>query len=244
MRLRQLVIATGDFEAGAKLRDLLGLGEPYCDPGVAEFGLENEVFAVGDQFLEVIYPISDAAPARRFVDRTEGGGGYMAIFQTNDIAAVRRRATENKVRRVWEVDLEDISATHLHPADMGAAIVSVDEPRPADSWRWAGPDWIERRGEGLCAGLAGLELTASDPERLLKRWANILGLAHDAAALSMPLTGGDVTVSEGLVDGISTFVLFAENPDEVLQRAEAAGLPCESGAIQFGGVRFSFQRPL
>ena len=89
-RLRQLVLACETQDSYGQLQQILGLGKPFHDPGVSEFGLHNAVFALGDQFLEIVVPVSDNAPARRFIDRS-GEGGYMAIFQTDNIAAARRR---------------------------------------------------------------------------------------------------------------------------------------------------------
>ena len=51
-RLRQLVIAAETLEAADQLGELLELGAPFVDPGVKEFGLENRVYALGDQFLK------------------------------------------------------------------------------------------------------------------------------------------------------------------------------------------------
>ena len=129
-RLRQLVIAAETLETADQLSELLGLGPPFVDPGVQEFGLENRVYAIGDQFLEVVVPMAETAPARRFIERA-GEGGYMAIFQTHDLDTLRARVDRLGIRRVWNIDLPDISASHLHPADIGGAIVSVDEARPA-----------------------------------------------------------------------------------------------------------------
>jgi len=64
-RLRQAVIAAQDLDKVAgELRDRLGLGEPYCDPGVAYFGLRNAVFALGDTFLEVVCTARSAGKHR------------------------------------------------------------------------------------------------------------------------------------------------------------------------------------
>ena len=103
-RLRQLVIAAETLEAADQLGELLELGAPFVDPGVKEFGLENRVYALGDQFLEVVVPMADSAPARRFIDRV-GEGGYMAIFQTDDLNALRARVDGMGIRRVWNIDL-------------------------------------------------------------------------------------------------------------------------------------------
>ncbi|MEO0982821.1 MAG: VOC family protein [Pseudomonadota bacterium] len=241
MRIRQLVWATGDMEAGDKLKRLLGLGEPFRDPGVEVFGLVNVVHPVGDQFLEIVFPVTDTAPARRFLDRAGGPGGYMAIFETDDLPALRARADEMGVRRVWDIDLEDIAASHLHPADVGAAIVSVDQPVPAGAWRWGGPDWEARRGAGDCVGLRSAALTSPDPERLARRWADVLGLdARDAGdGWRMTLDGGEITVREGAADSLAGFGLACADPGMIAARAAEMGLSTEDKAVEFQGVRLT-----
>jgi hypothetical protein len=78
---------------------------------------------------------------------------------------------------VWSIDLDDISASHLHPADLGGTIVSIDEPRPPDSWRWGGPDWIGKAGTGAPGRLAGVTVRVPDPEAVAARWGEVLGVA-------------------------------------------------------------------
>ena len=67
VRLRQLVIAAEALETADALAEVLGLGPGFPDPGVAEFGLVNRVYALGDQFLEVVVPTALTAPAARFI---------------------------------------------------------------------------------------------------------------------------------------------------------------------------------
>ena len=59
------------------------------------------------------------------------------------------------MRVAWQIDLPDISATHLHPADMRGAIVSLDRSEPYGTWRWGGPGWTGRIGAGAPGRLAG-----------------------------------------------------------------------------------------
>ena len=92
MRLRQVALAARDLEpALLALQRVLGLGEPFRDPGVAEFGLENGVLPIGDAFLEVVSPAQPDTTAGRWIERRGGDAGYMAIFQTDDLAAARAR---------------------------------------------------------------------------------------------------------------------------------------------------------
>ena len=94
----------------------------------------------------------------------------MAMFQVDDLAGARERAASLGIREIWSTELDDISAVHLHPADIGAAIVSLDRPVPPESWRWAGP-W-EPHGN---AALTGLTLSTRDPDALATCWATVLG---------------------------------------------------------------------
>ncbi|MEM7768468.1 MAG: hypothetical protein AAF253_13435 [Pseudomonadota bacterium] len=240
MRLRQLVIAAETLDTADTLRAVLGLGEPFPDPGVAAFGLVNAVFALGDQFLEVVGPTTDDAPARRFIQRG-GEGGYMAIFETGDIAGFRGRVDALGIRRVWEIDLDDIAATHLHPADLGAAIVSVDQPVPAGAWRWGGPDWQANSVPGAFTGAAFESL---DPARLAGRWADALGLSTEAEGetVTIPLEGGQLRFSPGPADRLTVFETALPDPDAALSRASDMGLERDRNRIRVTGVDLVLSR--
>ncbi len=176
MRLRQIALAARDLDAATDdLCAVLGIEIAFRDPGVKVFGLRNAVMPVGDTFLEVVSPIDPGASAARWLSRRGGDGGYMAILQTPDLAAERRRLERLGVRVVWEASLEDIAAIHLHPRDVGAAIVSFDEPRPPESWRWAGP-WRGHVRNDRVGVLRGAVLQAADPDALAARWGEVLGL--------------------------------------------------------------------
>ncbi|MEM9055726.1 MAG: VOC family protein [Pseudomonadota bacterium] len=236
-RLRQLVFASRDITDIERLKTVLGLGQEFVDPGVKAFGLTNGVFALGDQFLEVVVPTEEHTAAGRFIDRTKGIGGYMAIFQTDDLQAVRKRTDQLQIRRVWNVDLPDISASHLHPADIGAAIVSIDEARPAESWRWGGPDWQKNTRSGR---LTRLDITASDPATLSQAWGQTLGLTpqalkHDIYLLS--LQDGEILFAPGDRDFLSAYHLTHPEPATVLHRAQAQGLSADPSGFFFAGVR-------
>ncbi|MEZ5997538.1 MAG: VOC family protein [Hyphomonas sp.] len=232
-RLRQLVIVARSLDTADTLKEVLGLGEPFPDPGVAEFGLVNAVFAVGDQFLEVIVPTTEKAPGQRFIDRN-GEGGYMAIFQTGDLAALRQRVDSLGMRRVWNIDLPDISASHIHPADIGGAIVSVDEPRPAGSWRWGGPGWRERASKGKFTGAV---LEAPDPDALARKWGLALGLTPDRRRLF--LADAVIEFREGPVERLAEFGLDVPDTEDALARATGAGLGVDGTAIDVAGVRLA-----
>jgi len=63
---------------------------------------------------------------------------------------------------VWSGDLPDIRGRHLHPADVGGAIVSIDQPVPNGAWRWGGPQWVAHQDNSVVTSIAGVVLGAKD----------------------------------------------------------------------------------
>lgn len=236
-RLRQLVIAARSLKTADQLAEVLGLGEPFIDPAVEEFDLVNRVFPIGDQFLEVVVPLSDKAPAARFIERG-GEGGYMAIFQTEDLAGARARVDGLGVRRVWNMDLEDIAASHLHPADVGGAIVSLDEARPPASWRWAGAGWERRARPGI---LRGAVLSGPDPEGMAAHWADILDVPRGRRYLRVADEAG-IEFRQGAEERLIQFQLAVKEPRAALQRARGLNLCVVDRVMKIAGVGIELEQ--
>jgi Glyoxalase-like domain len=246
MRIRQIVFAARQLQpAREALAALLQLPTPFRDPGVAEFHIDNAVFTFGDQFIEVISPTQPGTACGRHLDR-HGDSGYMLILQTDDLARDRQRFAELGVRSVWSADFDDISAMHLHPKDVGAAIVSVDQPRPPASWRWGGPDWRVQPGAAGRQRVRGLRIAAHDPAALARRWAQVFGLAEPAAlgdGWRLALTDGhaDVVPAAGAAEGIAGFTLDVADPAAVVAAARAQGLPVDGQTIGWLGARLTIE---
>ncbi len=193
VRLRQAVLVASELEPVADLlRHGLGLDEPFRDPGVGEFGLANVVFAIGDCFLEVVSPLVEGTAAGRQLERAGGDGGYMALFDLADLSSARKRVAELGVRIVWQIDLPDISGTHLHPADVPGAIVSLDRSDPYGSWRWGGPQWTGGIGTGPPGHLRAITLAVGDPLGAAERWGAVLGVSAVPGEARLELDGGEV----------------------------------------------------
>lgn len=176
-RLRQVALAAHDLQMVAgELHDTFGWPEPFHDPGVGEFGLENSVFAAGDTFVEVVSPVKPGTAAGRYLDRRGGDTGYMAIFQVADIHSARQAIADSGIRVVWQVDLQDMAGTHLHPKDVPGAIVSVDWADPPESWRWAGPSWTGKASPAGDGGIKEIVIEEKDPGACAERWSAALGI--------------------------------------------------------------------
>jgi catechol 2,3-dioxygenase-like lactoylglutathione lyase family enzyme len=179
IRLRQVALVAPDLDpVVAALQQTFGLPVVFHDPGVAEFGLCNALLLVGDQFIEVLAPIADETTAGRLMAKRGGATGYMALYEVDDLDTRVAALGGAGVRTVWSLDLPDIRGRHLHPRDVGGAIVSLDEPVPAGSWRWGGPDWASAPTAGAAVdAITGITLAAHDPETLHRRWLD-LGIAE------------------------------------------------------------------
>jgi hypothetical protein len=223
---------------------VLGLDVGFRDPGVATFGLRNAVMPVGDTFLEVVSPEQPDASAARFLERRGGDGGYMVILQVEDLAAERKHLAEIGVRVVWEIAFDDIATIHLHPRDVGGAILSLDAADPPSSWRWAGPDWEQHRRLERVRAIRGAELQSADPAALARRWSEVI--ARPAAErpdgrLEIPLDGAFlrfVPDLDGRGEGLSAIEVETVDADAVCAAARERGIEHGDRWLTIGGVRF------
>jgi hypothetical protein len=244
MRLRQIALVAREIEpVVADLRAVLGLEVGFHDEGVGAFGLCNEVIPIGDTFLEVVSPVEPETTAGRFLERRGGDGGYMVLLQTDDVESARKRCAELGVRIVWSADLPDISGTHLHPRDIGGAILSIDEARPPASWRWGGPGWERRVRTHVTREITGVELQAEDPEAMARRWSEVV--AHPARRsgeqeFEVALERGVlrfVAAADGRGEGLSAFAVAAADRKKLLETAQARGALDAEGRVRIGGTR-------
>lgn len=193
MRLRQVVLAATDLAAteGA-IVDTLGLSLCYRDPGVGVFGLRNALFPVGEQLLEVVSPIEDGTTAGRLLAKRGGDTGYMVILEVDDLDAMRQRIDAAGARIVFEAVEEGIVGLHLHPADVGGAILSIDRPATWGEWPWAGPVWRDHVRTDVVTEVLGVVIEANDPDAMAARWAEVLGCAVSGAPPTIALDQGEI----------------------------------------------------
>jgi hypothetical protein len=151
----------------------------------------------------------------------------MVIFQLDELDQARERAAANGIRTVWQIDLPDISGTHLHPADTRGAIVSLDRADPPGSWRWGGPDWTGREGTGAPGRLLGATVAVEDPAAVAERWGRVLGVEPSGQKLRLDHDGS---------------VRFAEAAgEEGLVEVSVAVPGRQDETIEIGGARFKIE---
>jgi hypothetical protein len=198
IRLRQVALVAADLaSAEASIIDELGVELCYRDPDVGVFGLQNALFPIGDKLLEVVSPVQEGTTAGRQLGKRNGDSGYMVILQVDDLDAMRSRSQANGVRVVFTAARPDITGIHLHPKDVGAAILSVDQSDQWDDWPWAGPNWRDHITNRVVTDLVGVAMQSEHPAGTANRWAALLG--REAAEI-----GGEYHVP--LDEGVLRFV--------------------------------------
>lgn len=239
LRIRQIVLVARNLEQTvAQLTSVLGLEVCYRDPGVAEFGFVNALMPIGDQFLEVVSPTRPDTAAGRHLER-HGDSGYMLLLQTDDFPRDRARFDQLGVRTIWESKRPDIAAVHLHPKDIGGAIVSVDQPAIPEDWPWAGPDW--RACSGDAQWIVSVTIGASEPTAMAGRWAKVLGTGvpePDVEGSRIDVSGGKLLFQSAPADVLMEFVLAVSNKQTSLDTAQAQGLEVDGDVIRLCGTGF------
>jgi hypothetical protein len=244
VRIRQVALVAREIEPTVQdLCAALGVEVAYRDPAIRIFGLENAVMPVGDTFLEVVSPVQPNTSAGRFLDHRGGDGGYMVIVQSDDLERHRKHLAELGVRIVWETTAPDIATIHLHPRDVGGAILSLDVARPPESWRWAGPDWETKVRTDVTSAIVGVELEADDPGAMASRWSQILErpATSKGDGLEILLDAGTIrfsSKSERRGDGIAALEFAVVDRGGVSDRARGAAVSGEE--IRVCGTRIRF----
>ena len=245
MKLKQVALVAGELApVREQIFDLLGLVADYDDPGVGAFGLCNSVMAVGETFLEVVCPKEEGTTAARLLERRGGDGGYMVLALVDSINGVSRRIESLQMRKVWEVDREEVSAFHVHPKDIGAAIVSFDEMRPSNEWLWAGPGWRDRKSSNV-GKIIAVDVQADDPEAIATKWTAAFdrSIHLEGDALMMPLDDGHirfVEAADGRGDGVAAVEFSVTDRSSIITAAEKHELSWSGDEIMVCGTRFRF----
>jgi hypothetical protein len=186
--LRQLVLAVFDLDRAVD--DACAVFDTkvlHTDPAVASYGVRNAVIPIGTQYLELMEPLTDAAPAARFLTR-HGAGLYAVLLQCDDDRPYRHTAQRLGIRSILEHESGDFRCVQLHPVDAGLPVIlEIDQQpgAPHGPYYPAGNDTPE---PGACdrARVVGLELPAAAPREMAARWRELLTLpAQDSATVPL-----------------------------------------------------------
>lgn len=251
LALRQVCLVAEELAPVEEdIRAVLGLEVCYRDPGVAQWGLENALFPLGDEFLEVVAPVTGDTAAGRYLRRRGGPGGYMLITICDDPAARDARIAALGIEIAFAHAEGRLNVLQLHPRSTGGSFFEIDwqaEGRgDPDRWGAAGehPDVASKRRTEVVAGIEGVELQSEDPPALAARWAEIAGerLTPDAAGHPSfrlgPATLHFVPCRDGRPEGLGAVQLRVTDRARLLAAARERGLRADDTCVELCGTRF------
>jgi hypothetical protein len=246
MRLRQICLVAPRLEPVIQdIAEIMGLAVCYRDGNVAKYGLENALLPVDTILLEVVAPFKEGTAAGRFVEKTGGRGGYMAIFCCNDPDERGRNANAMGVRTANVIDHPPYHGVQLHPRDCRAAFIEFNHTAGSDDvlgpYPPAGPDWQKFIRKDVTQALTGVEMQAPEPMVLAAHWGRIIGvtpaeIAIGAAELRLP--NASFRFVKGDVEIMSALQFRVADVASVLHAARAKGLAVAGNEFLLGGVTF------
>jgi hypothetical protein len=246
LRLRQICLVAPQLEpVVGNIAAIMGLEVCYRDGNVAKYGLENALLPVDTILLEVVAPFQPGAAAGRFIDKTGGRGGYMAIFCCDDPDARGRAANAIGVRTANVIDHPPYHGVQLHPRDCRAAFIEFNHTDGSDDvlgpYPPAGPDWQQSIRKTVTQALTGVEMESPEPQALARHWGRILGLpvskgAQGDAQLTLP--NAVFRFVHGKADIMSGLTFRVADVAKVRDAARAKGLAVSGDSFLLGGVDF------
>lgn len=245
VRLRQICLVASRIEpAVGDIAAVMGLDVCYRDPNVARYGLENALLPVDTTLLEVVAPFQDGTAAGRFMDKTGGRGGYMAIFSCDDPRERQRNADAIGVRTAHVIDRPPYLGVQLHPRDCRAAFIEFNHTADSDNLRGpyppAGPDWHKAIRNDVTQALIGVEMESPDPQDLAQHWSRIVGVPvfHEDGDPVLVLPNCTFRFVKGASDAMSGLTFRVKDPARVGAAAQARGHAVTANSFVLAGVTF------
>lgn len=248
-RLRQIALSTTDLDrAIADFQYIFGVRLAYQDPHVAQYGLHNALFPFGLAFVEVVAPFEDNTAAGRFMERTGGIGGYMAIFNCSDPLRRGTHAAAMGVPTAHAIDHDGFVGVQLHPRQCRATMIEFDhtpgEENPEGPYYPAGGDgWQHAITTDVSQGIAAIVVESPTPHELGRHWAQLIEKPYRADG-----DGGHIDVDminirfapapAGARETLRAIVVATTDADGVHARAAERGYPRDGNGFAMGGVRF------
>jgi len=163
----------------------------------------------------------------------------MVITQCDDLAPRRKRCEAVGVRIANEIGYPEYHELQLHPRDVGAAMLSFGwQPGardPGGPWHPAHYDGKAPMKPGVMTAMTAAELQSDDPERLARRWSEVM---------ERPVQMRDGQRVIALDDATLRFTEATDGRGEGLGGLDlACADSTRTGLVQICGIRFRLVRP-
>jgi hypothetical protein len=247
LRLRQICLVAPRLEpVVGDISAIMGLNVCYRDGNVARYGLENALLPVDSILLEVVAPFQPNTAAGRFLDKTGGRGGYMAIFCCDDPDRRGRHAEAIGVRIANVIGHSPYHGVQLHPRDCRAAFIEFNHTDGSDDilgpYPPAGPDWQRSIRVDVTKALVGVDMQSPEPRRLAEHWGEILEIAASRNASGEPelkLPNCSFRFLSGASEIMSGLTFKVSDVANVLGAAYAKGYQSSDDSFDLCGVTFA-----
>jgi len=248
LRLRQVCLVAADLaREAASIKAIFGLEECYRDPNVARYGLENVLFPIGTDFIEIVAPTRPDTAAGRFLSRHGGRYGYMLIMDCDDPQARQRHCAAMGVRTANLIRHGSYLGVQLHPKDTGGAMLEFNRTEggedPMGAYAPAGPAWQSAIRQDVTRRLVAAEIECPAPAAFAARWGELLQRpvrTLQEGASEIALDRGAIRflpgkTPEAVFAGVELDVV---DRDRVTRAARGLGSQDAGGAISACGIRF------
>jgi hypothetical protein len=244
VRLRQICLAARQLEpVVGDIAAIMGLEVCYRDGHVATYGLENALLPLDSILLEVVAPLRPGTAAGRFLDKTGGRGGYMAIFCCDDPDERGRNAQAMGVRVANIIDDPPYYGVQLHPRDCRAAFIEFNHTDGSDdmlgAYPPAGPDWQRSIRTDVTRALVEIEMHSADPHGLALHWSRIIGIPASLDSTGddqIELVNSRFRFVAGDSDAMSGLTFRVADVAAVREAAMARGYAVVDDQFPIGGV--------
>jgi hypothetical protein len=246
LRLRQICLVAPKLEPViADIAAIMGLAVCYRDGNVEKYGLVNALLPVDTILLEVVSPFRDGTTAGRFIEKTGGRGGYMAIFCCDDPDARAKAANAIGVRTANLITHAPYHGVQLHPRDCRAAFIEFNHTDGSDdvsgAYPPAGPDWQKFIRKDVTQALTGVEMQSPEPDALAAHWGRILQVPvsrDEGGVAELKLPNASFRFVRGDAEIMSVLDFRVADVAAVSEAARAKGYDVSGNEFLIGGVVF------
>lgn len=255
LRLRQICLVAWDIDLIVyQIRAIFDVEVCHRDsPTVSQWGVRNALLPFGPTFLEVVSPAAPNTNAERYLKRRGGDGGYMAIFNSENLPVWRARAKKLGFRIAATYKHPNYEGIQFHPADTGGTMFDINRTDAGEDlygpYGPAGSSWQDHVRTDRVTAITGATLQSEQPERLAARWSALLERPATVEGDRWRIRVADAVINvveavDGRGEGLSEVEIAAVDSDAI--RKAAARLACldDNGQIHVAGVRFTLRAAL
>ena len=264
LRLRQPVLVARDKDRTVRelaavldLRPVHGSGDltpfglpeenPMSEGGrkvLEGLGVENLIFAVGADMLEVMFATRPDSAVVGFMDRRGGDTGYMLVLQTDDVEKYKALAEQEGVRVSHDAQFPFYRDIHLHPRDCGGALLSMarnlPDNEPDGAW-YPGGHWQDRPPSRAVDAIVAAEMRSPDPQALAERWGRLLDKPVRALGSGWAIDLDDAMLrfmpcAQGQKEGLYGLDLRVKDRSLIDAGARSLGIPITDDTLQLCGM--------